>query len=63
MVLLIISDGDQVYPGDRKGGRIGRGDFGQAIPVGLRPGGLLWDELVAFESFSVVGPTIKALSI
>ena len=63
MVLLIISDGDQVNPGDGKGGWIGRGHFGQAIPVGLSPGGLLWDELVAFESVGVIGPTIKALCI
>ena len=63
VILLIISDGDQVNPGDGKGGWIRRGDFSHAIPVGLRPGGFLRDELVAFESVAVISPTIKALCI
>ncbi len=63
MVLLIIFDGDQVNSGDGKLRRIGRDDFGKAISAGLRPGSLLLDKLVAFESVGIVGPTIKTLFV
>ena len=63
MVLLIIFDGDQVNSGDGKLWWIGRDDFGQAILAGLRPGPLLLDELVAFESVGIIGPTINTLCV
>ena len=59
MVLLVISDGNQIHSGDGKFGRIRRADLGTAVPAGLRPGGLLLNELVAFESVGIIGPTIK----
>ena len=63
MVFLVISDGDQIQSGDGKSGRIGRADLGTAIPAGLRPGGLLLDELVTFESVGIIGPTIKTFCV
>ena len=63
MVLRIIFDGDQINSGDGKFGWIGRADFSQAILAGLRPGSLFLDELVAFESVGIVGPTIKTLFV
>ena len=52
--------------GDGKGtGSIWRPrfDLGQAIPIGLSPGGLLLDELVAFKGLVIKGPTFKTLFI
>ena len=63
MVFLVISDGDQIHSGDGKFWWIRRADLGTAIPAGLRPGGLLLDELVTFESVGIIGPTIKTLCI
>ena len=39
------------------------GDLGEAVLVSLRPGRLLLDELVAFESNIIVGPTFETLCV